>query len=72
LLLQQGARRENILHGSVTDEQRRRSGKDRQPCGQALAGALRRCSSVTERFGYVPSLRLAMRPPELSAPNSYL
>jgi len=28
-----GARRENILHGSLTDEQRRRSVKDPQPCG---------------------------------------
>jgi hypothetical protein len=28
LVLQQGARRENILHGSVTDEQRRCGAKD--------------------------------------------
>jgi len=28
LALQQGARRENILYGSLTDEQRRCSGKD--------------------------------------------
>ena len=31
LALQQGARRENILYGSLTDEQRRCSGKDPQP-----------------------------------------
>src|SRR5438552_16113275 len=31
-----------------------------------------RCSSVTERFGYAPSSRLASRPPELSTPISYL
>ena len=33
LALEQGARRENILYGSLTDEQRRCSGKDLQPCG---------------------------------------
>jgi hypothetical protein len=33
LALQQGARRENILYGSLIDEQRHCSGKDRQPCG---------------------------------------
>jgi hypothetical protein len=33
LALQQGARRKNILHGFLTDEQRRCSGKDPQPCG---------------------------------------
>jgi hypothetical protein len=33
LALRQGARSENILHGSLTDEQRSRSGKDRQPSG---------------------------------------
>jgi hypothetical protein len=30
LAMLQGARRENILYGSSTDEQRRSSGKDRQ------------------------------------------
>ena len=34
--LRQGARRENILHGSLTDEQRCRSDKDRQPFGLKL------------------------------------
>jgi len=33
LALEQGARRENILYGSLTNEQRRSSGKDPQPCG---------------------------------------
>jgi hypothetical protein len=33
LAQQQGARRENILYGSLTDEQRRCSGKDPQPAG---------------------------------------
>jgi len=36
LALQQDARRENILYGSVTDEQRRCSGKDPQPCRAKL------------------------------------
>src|SRR5713101_9696385 len=44
LALQQGARRENILYGSLTDEQRCCSGKDPQPCGlssgRPLAGLL--------------------------------
>jgi len=35
---QQGARRENILYGSLADEQRRCGGKDPQPCGLSLAG----------------------------------
>src|SRR5262249_27312170 len=33
LALLQGARRENILYGSLTDEQRSSSDKDRQPGG---------------------------------------
>jgi len=33
LALEQGARRENTLYGSLTDEQRRCSGKDLQPSG---------------------------------------
>ena len=40
--------------------------------GYALVGAWRRCSSVTERFGYAPSSRLASRPPERSALIPYL
>jgi len=42
------------------------------PEGCSLAGTWRRCSSVTERFGYAPSSRLASCPPENSAPISYL
>jgi len=38
--LRQGARRENILHESLTDEQRWRSAKDRQPFGLSRAGPL--------------------------------
>ena len=38
------------------------------PEGCFLAGAWRRCSSVRERCGYLPSSRLASRPPENSAP----
>src|SRR5207247_9003775 len=34
--LRKGARRENVRHGSLTDEQRSRSGKDRQPSGAKL------------------------------------
>ena len=33
------------------------------PEGCFLAGIWRRCSSVTERVGYVPSSRLANGPP---------
>ena len=40
LSLGQGARRENILHGSLTDEQRRRNGKDSQPSGLSSGGCL--------------------------------
>src|ERR1043166_10343702 len=39
-MMRQGARRKNILYGSVTDEQRRRSGKDRQPFGLSSGGRL--------------------------------
>ena len=38
------------------------------PEGCFLAGTWRRCSSVTERFGYAPSSRLASCPPENNAP----
>jgi len=40
LALQQGARRKNILHGSLTDEQRRCSAKDPQPSGLRSGGRL--------------------------------
>ena len=42
------------------------------PEGCFLAGAWRRCSSVTGRFGHAPSSRLASRPPENSAFLPYL
>ena len=40
LALQQDARRENILHGSLINEQRRCSGKDPQPSGLSTGGPL--------------------------------
>jgi hypothetical protein len=40
LALLQGARRENILYGYSTDEQRSSSGKDRQPGGLFSGGHL--------------------------------
>src|SRR5579862_1303176 len=40
LVLMQGTRRENILYGSSTDEQRRSSAKDRQPEGRFSGGCL--------------------------------
>src|SRR5215469_16754431 len=40
LALLQGARRENILYGSSTDEQRGSSAKDRQPGGLFSGGRL--------------------------------
>src|SRR6516164_4701682 len=56
LAVLQGARRENILYGSSTEEQRRSSAKDRQPGGLFSGGrlaalllshrALRLCSFV--------------------------
>ncbi len=70
LALRQGARRENILRGSLTDEQRRRSGKDPAThVGRVLAGRWRRCSLVIprRRDGYAPSSLLASRPLELGA-----
>jgi len=74
LALQQGARRKNILHGSLTDEQRRCSGKDPEPCGlssgKPLAALL--LSYPAMRDGYAPSSRLASRTPELSALIPYL
>jgi hypothetical protein len=38
------------------------------PEGCFRAGTCRRCSSVRERCGYLPSSRLASCPPENSAP----
>src|SRR5436190_8001047 len=63
----EGARRENILHGSLTDEQRRRSGKDRQPSGLSCGGRLAALLLSRRALGYASSSRLASRPPELSA-----
>jgi hypothetical protein len=40
LLLPQGARKENALYGSSTDEQRRGNSKDRQPGGLFYGGHL--------------------------------
>src|SRR6516162_11005291 len=40
LAVLQGARSENILYGSSTDEQRRSSAKDRQPGGLFSGGRL--------------------------------
>jgi len=73
LALQQGARRENILYGSLTDEQRRCSGKDPQPSGLS-SGDLLAALLLSHRaaFGYASSSRLASRPPELSAHIPYL
>ena len=39
-MVRQGARRKNILHGSLTDEQRCRSVKDRQPFGRSAGRPL--------------------------------
>ena len=46
--------------------------KIRNPPGCFLEAVWRRCSSVRERCGYLPSSRLASRPPENSAPIPYL
>src|SRR6266481_6801778 len=72
LALWQGARRKNILHGSSTDEQRRRSGKDRQPFGRGLGGRLAALLLSHRTLGYASSSRLASRPPEPRALISYL
>src|SRR5690242_1320248 len=53
-----------IFDRRATPQRRQRSGN---PEGCFLAGAWRRCSSVRERCGYLPSSRLASRPPENSA-----
>ena len=66
--LVQGARRENIRRDIRPTSNAAAAPKIGNPEGCFLAGARRRCSSVTERFGYAPSSRLAGRPPENSAP----
>jgi hypothetical protein len=71
LAVLQGARRENIPCGSLTDEQRRSSGKDRQPGGLFSGGHLAALLLSHRAFGHAPSSRLASRPPENSAPIPY-
>jgi len=66
--LVQGARRENIRRDIRPTSNAAAAPKIGNPEGRFLAGARQRCSSVTERFGYAPSSRLAGRPPENSAP----
>jgi len=68
----QGARRENILYGSSTDEQRRSIAKDRQPGGLFSGGHLAALLLSQRALRYRPSSRLASRPPENSAPIPYL
>ena len=71
--LRQGARSENILYGSLNDDQRRRSVKDR---ATLRAEFWRTAGSVAPQSqtlaGYASSSRLASRPSELSAPSPYL
>jgi hypothetical protein len=57
-----------IFDRRATQQQPQRSGN---PEGCFLAGAWRRCSSVRERCGYLPSSRLASRLPKNSAPISH-
>src|SRR6266403_2310639 len=55
LALRQGARRENILHGSLSDEQRRRSAKD----PATLRAELRRAAAgVTPQSQNAPAMLL--------------
>ena len=56
-----------IFDRRTTRQQRQRSGN---PEGCFLAGAWRRCSSVRERCGYLPSSRLASRPPRKQRAHS--
>jgi len=70
--LGQGARREQILAGSVTDEQRGPSAKDLQPSGRSSGGLLAALLLSHRTRGYAPSLLLASNPPELRAPILHL
>ena len=72
LALEQGASRENILYGSLTDEQRRCSGKDPQPCGLSSGEPLAALLLSQSALAMPSSSRLASRPPELSALIPYL
>src|SRR2546426_5950294 len=61
LALQQGARRENILYGSLSDEQRRRSVKDPATLGAEVwraAGGV--APQLSRRVGTVMLLRRAL------------
>src|SRR5438552_2133329 len=71
--MRQGARSENILHGSLSDEQRRRSGKDPQPFGLSSGGPAA-ALLLSRRTQKAMLLRRALpaAPPELSAPIAYL
>jgi len=71
LALQQGARRKNILVDLRPARNAAAGPKIGNPSDCFLAGAWRRCSSVRERCGYLPSSRLASHPPENSAPISH-
>ena len=68
LALLQGARRKNILMDPRPTSNAAAAPKIGNPEGCFLAGIWLRCSSVRERCGYLPSSRLARRPPENSAP----
>jgi hypothetical protein len=67
LALQKGARRENILYGSLTDEQRRCSAKYSQPSGLIPGEQLAALLLSHRTQGYASSSRLTSCPPELSA-----
>jgi hypothetical protein len=67
--MRQDAKRENILYGSSIDEQRRRAGKDPQTCGLSSGGGAGRVAPQSQS---TLVMRLARRPPELSALITYL
>ena len=72
LTLVQGARRENILYGSLTDEQRRSSGKDPQPC-RLSSGGWMTALLLSHRARWLCSFVAPCQPPtKLSAPIPYL
>src|SRR5579864_9013973 len=67
LVLQQGARREKILHGSLTDEQHRCRAEEQQPSWLSVGGSLAALLLSHRTHGYAPSSCLASGPPTLSA-----
>jgi len=73
LPVRQGARRKNILLGSLTDEQRRRNVKNPQPCGLNSGGPLA-ALLLSHRTQLAMLLRRAfpVGPPESSAFVPYL